>query len=186
MTFLLLTNAGAGSADRRRVDAVVRILESAGSVEIVMLDHATDLEQALDHRGDRRLIVAGGDGTLHRIVAALHRRGDLADTDLGLIPLGTGNDFARGAGVPSSRSRPPRPSSPERSSRWIWRWRRGDIAVNLVHLGVGAEASRRVRGGRSGWAGSGTRWGCCRPRLVRRSGQDPGGRRAGCRTESSV
>ena len=158
MTFLLLTNAGAGSADRERVDAVVRILESEGPVEIVTLDHAADLEQALDHRGSRRLIVAGGDGTLHRIVATLHRRGDLADTELGLIPLGTGNDFARSAGVPLE---------PEQAAGAVLSGTvqpvdlvvddAGDITVNLVHLGVGAEASRRgarwkERLGRIGYA----------------------------------
>src|SRR5918998_3444597 len=97
---MLLTNAAAGSADRERVDSVVEILEVDGPVEVVLLDAAVDLDHVLDGRDSRRLIVAGGDGTLHRIVAALHRRGELADTELGLIPLGTGNDFARGAGVP--------------------------------------------------------------------------------------
>ena len=32
----------------------------------------------LDERGDRPLVIAGGDGTLHRVVAALYRRGELA------------------------------------------------------------------------------------------------------------
>ena len=34
------------------------------------------------------------------MVNALHRRHELADTLVGLIPLGTGNDFARGVGIP--------------------------------------------------------------------------------------
>ncbi|HEX2196312.1 MAG TPA: YegS/Rv2252/BmrU family lipid kinase [Actinomycetota bacterium] len=42
--------------------------------------------------------VAGGDGTLNHAVNAL--AGRLDDVRLGLIPLGTGNDFARTAGVP--------------------------------------------------------------------------------------
>ena len=158
MTCLLLTNAGAGSADRERVDAVVRILEAAESVEVVVLDGATDLDRVLDGRDAGRLVVAGGDGTLHRTVAALHRRGELADTELGLIPLGTGNDFARGVGVPLE---------PEQAARAVLTGslRRvdlivddaGDVAVNLVHLGLGAEASRRgahwkERLGRIGYA----------------------------------
>jgi diacylglycerol kinase (ATP) len=155
---MLLTNAGAGSADRDQVDAVVTILEQQEEVEVVLLDAAADLEQVLDGRGDRRLVVAGGDGTLHRMVAALYRRGELTDAELGLIPLGTGNDFARSAGVPLD---------PQEAAELLLTGTvqpvdlvvddSGDIAVNNVHLGVGAEASRRgavwkERLGRVGYA----------------------------------
>src|ERR671916_34644 len=155
---MLLTNAAAGSADRERVDSVVEILDVDGPVEVVLLDAAVDLDHVLDGRDSRRLIVAGGDGTLHRTVAALHRRGELGDTELGLIPLGTGNDFARGAGVPLD---------PEEAAKTLLSGRpqpvdlvvddAGNVAVNNVHLGVGAEASRRgarwkERLGRVGYA----------------------------------
>ena len=155
---MLLTNAAAGSADRDRVDSVVEILEADGEVEVVLLDAAVDLDRVLEGRHSRRLIVAGGDGTLHRTVEALHRRGELRDTELGLIPLGTGNDFARSAGVPLD---------PEQAAESILNGRvqlidlvvddAGHIAVNNVHLGVGAEASRhgarwKERLGRIGYA----------------------------------
>ena len=42
------------------------------------------------------VIAAGGDGTLNEVVNGL----DGYDTPLGLIPLGTANDFARQAGIP--------------------------------------------------------------------------------------
>ena len=141
---LLLTNAAAGSADRECVDSVVEILEVDGPVEVVLLDAAADLDRVLDGRGGRRLIVAGGDGTLHRTVAALHSRGELGDTELGLIPLGTGNDFARSAAVSLD---------PEQAAKALLSGTVQPvdlvvddaclIAVNKVHLGVGAEASRR-------------------------------------------
>lgn len=158
MAFLLLTNASAGSADRDRVESVVRILEAKGPVEVVILDRATDLDQVLDGRNARPLVIAGGDGTLHRAVAALYRRGELADAELGLIPVGTGNDFARGADVPLD---------PEQAAEVVLTGTvqpvdlvvddAGDIAVNNVHLGVGSEASRRgavlkERLGRVGYA----------------------------------
>ena len=155
---MFLTNAGAGSADRERVESVVRILESAGPVEVVVLEAGTDLDQVLDGRGARRLVIAGGDGTLHRAVAALSHRGELADAELGLIPLGTGNDFARGADVPLD---------PEQAAEVVLAGTvrpvdlvvddAGDVAVNNVHLGIGSEASRRgaawkERLGRAGYA----------------------------------
>jgi diacylglycerol kinase family enzyme len=44
------------------------------------------------------IVVASGDGTIHRAVCGL----DGAPTPLGIIPMGTGNDFARGCGIPLS------------------------------------------------------------------------------------
>jgi diacylglycerol kinase (ATP) len=50
------------------------------------------------HEGFTRIVVAGGDGTLNRVVNAV--AADLANIEFGLIPLGTGNDFARSLGLP--------------------------------------------------------------------------------------
>jgi len=48
------------------------------------------------------LVVAGGDGTLHQVVDALlaSPRPTAQRPALGFVPLGSGNDFARGLGVP--------------------------------------------------------------------------------------
>ena len=59
----------------------------------------------LHRAGCRRIVVAGGDGSLHAVVTALHRRHELASRTLGLIPLGTGNDFARTLGIPLDAGR---------------------------------------------------------------------------------
>ncbi|WP_144370213.1 lipid kinase [Myxococcus stipitatus] len=53
------------------------------------------LEQLLE-RGTRRILIGGGDGTLSGAVAHLLGR----DVTLGVLPLGTGNDFARTLGIP--------------------------------------------------------------------------------------
>jgi diacylglycerol kinase (ATP) len=49
-----------------------------------------------------RLVIAGGDGTLHQVVDALLASALPAAERpvLALVPLGSGNDFARGLGVP--------------------------------------------------------------------------------------
>lgn len=51
-----------------------------------------------------RLVVAGGDGTLHQVADALLASPLSAPERpaVGLVPLGSGNDFARGLGVPLS------------------------------------------------------------------------------------
>jgi diacylglycerol kinase (ATP) len=49
-------------------------------------------------RGARNILVGGGDGTLS--CALFHLLG--RDVTLGVLPLGTGNDFARSLGIPGS------------------------------------------------------------------------------------
>ena len=48
--------------------------------------------------GCRHIVIAGGDGTVHEAVNGILKSG--ADTAIGLIPLGTGNDFAKAMGLP--------------------------------------------------------------------------------------
>ena len=49
-------------------------------------------------RGERFLVSVGGDGTLSEIVSAIY---DKSDVTLGLLPFGTGNDFARALAIPT-------------------------------------------------------------------------------------
>ena len=143
-SILLVSNRSAGSADRKDVELAAAILCRGAEVETVVLKSGNDLGRCLDRRDGRWVVVAGGDGTLHRVVAALHARGQLSETVLGLVPLGTGNDFARGVGVPLEV---------DAAADLVLTGRHrdldlivddhGDIAVNNVNLGIGAEASRR-------------------------------------------
>ncbi|SFD09015.1 YegS/Rv2252/BmrU family lipid kinase [Tropicimonas isoalkanivorans] len=50
--------------------------------------------------GCTRVIAAGGDGTINSVVSAVLRLGIGTDVAVGLIPLGTANDFAKVCGVP--------------------------------------------------------------------------------------
>jgi YegS/Rv2252/BmrU family lipid kinase len=55
------------------------------------------LREAVE-RGARHILVGGGDGTVSYAVAQLLGR----DVTLGVLPLGTGNDFARSLGIPGT------------------------------------------------------------------------------------
>ena len=141
---LVIRNAEAGTADEERLDAALAVLRERASVEVASTSRPGELDGVLHRAGSRRIVVAGGDGSLHAVIAALHRRHDLERAVLGLIPLGTGNDFARGTGIPLD---------PEEAARVVVHGRPtamdlvvdevGAVVVNSVHVGAGAEASRR-------------------------------------------
>ena len=104
--FLVLTSPSAGSTDAGTTEPALAVLRVAGPVEVVASGSPEELDTALDGRGERTLVVAGGDGSLHAVLNRLHRRGELDQDPLGLLPLGTGNDFARGLGLPTGAAGP--------------------------------------------------------------------------------
>lgn len=142
---LLITNADAGTNDSEQLQNALTVLRRHGDVEVAATADQGELDGVLHRRGGRGLIVAGGDGSLHAVVAALHRRNELSDAVIGLLPLGTGNDFARGVEIPLDpeeaaeliASADPRPVSLIVDCT-------GEIVVNSVHVGVGAQASRNA------------------------------------------
>lgn len=143
---LVVTNAAAGSTDDERVDAALAVLRAAADVRVDTCADPGDLDRLLDGLGDRTLVLAGGDGSVHTAVATLRRRGELSpDRPLGLVPLGTGNDLARTLGIPLD---------PAGAARALLTGRprpldllvddTGGVVVNAVHLGVGAEAAEKA------------------------------------------
>ncbi len=143
---LLIANYEAGSADEESIDKALAVLRAAGDVEVCCPGNPGELDGALHRRGSRRVVVAGGDGSLHAVVAALHRRHELGAVVLGLVPLGTGNDFARGAGIPLDPV-----AAAEVVIEGVIRPVdlivdcAGDVVVNNVHVGVGAQAGQEAR-----------------------------------------
>src|ERR1700754_3561710 len=95
---LMIVNLSAGNVDEEVVSEVQAVLaEHADTVE-ARIDDPADLPGALSGHPERDPVVLGGDGTLHSLVAALADRGELGMRTVGLVPLGTGNDLARGLG----------------------------------------------------------------------------------------
>lgn len=100
---LLFVNPIAGRGrTRRRLAGIVRILDAAGTVADIRTSRGIgDLEaQVRDavNAGVQRVLVAGGDGSIHEAVnGILSADGKAA---LGVIPTGTGNDFAKACGIP--------------------------------------------------------------------------------------
>ena len=147
---LLIANAEAGGGDEEAVGSAVEVLRSAGDLDVARPANPGELDGILHRRGGRRVVVAGGDGSMHAVVAALHRRGELVDAELGLIPLGTGNDFARGVGIPLDPVEAARVviSAASRPVDVLVDCA-GEVVVNAVHVGVGAEAGREAENWKS-------------------------------------
>ena len=155
---LLITNASAGSNEEQAVADAVDVLGRDFEVEVAATKEPEELAAVIDRCDGRAVVAAGGDGTLHAVVNGLFRAGTLASTPLGLVPLGTGNDFARGVGIPlDPRAAAELVLDGHRSPVDLIVDDEGTVIVNNVHLGVGAQASRKAqkwkpRLGRAGYA----------------------------------
>lgn len=96
-------NADLGSAWRQATD-LRAIAEQHGGADwagTVYPTHATELarEAALD--GYEKVIAVGGDGTAHEVINGLMSVPSKDRPKFGIVPLGSGNDFAHNLGVPS-------------------------------------------------------------------------------------
>lgn len=99
----LIYNPTSGREEmRRRLPDILHRLDQGG---IEASCHATMGEgdatkAAIDavERGYDMIIAAGGDGTLYEVVNGMAERDNLPP--LGVFPVGTTNDFARGLGIP--------------------------------------------------------------------------------------
>ncbi|MGI8887775.1 MAG: diacylglycerol/lipid kinase family protein [Nocardioidaceae bacterium] len=140
---LLITNVAAGTHDEEVMQVAAQQLRQHTDVEIVETCDRGELDVALGELGDRVVVIAGGDGSLHLAVASLCAQGKLADATIGLIPLGTGNDFARGMRLPLdpvAAAEIVTGGQPRRTDILIDD--SGNVVVNAVHVGVGADAAR--------------------------------------------
>ena len=99
MKISVIANPHAGTAD---VEALKLAVQRQGEVTIHRTEQAGDATRfaraALADGGDL-VVAAGGDGTINEVVNGL--AADFRRARLGIIPLGTGNDFARSINVPA-------------------------------------------------------------------------------------
>ena len=140
---LVITNSDAGTADEESLQKALKVLRSHTSVEVQATANPGELNSALHRAGSRRIIVAGGDGSLHAVVTTLYRRNDLKNAVLGILPLGTGNDFARTNEIPLEIEEAAQVLvSGEPRAMDLVVDEVGEIVVNNVHAGAGAQAGR--------------------------------------------
>ncbi|MEO1247817.1 MAG: diacylglycerol kinase family protein [Pseudomonadota bacterium] len=98
---MILNPAARRGLAARRIRDVLALFERE-DIEVTLLESRRpgDVEkqvETLAGEGTERLVIAGGDGTVNEAVNGLMRAG--SGTALGLIPVGSGNDFAKAAGI---------------------------------------------------------------------------------------
>ncbi|MCO6451548.1 MAG: diacylglycerol kinase family lipid kinase [Caldilineales bacterium] len=98
------SNRGDG---RHQLDLALQALSSSGmEFEIALTEyrgHAIKLAEEAARNGAAMVIAAGGDGTVNEVVNGIMQANghhdDIAPTTLGILPVGSGNDFAGGLGM---------------------------------------------------------------------------------------
>lgn len=101
---ILNPEAGRGSG-RRSIPRVEKYLQGYGlDFDLVCTKapwHAAELAQAAVEEGYHVVVAAGGDGTANEVLNGLmHAKECGASASMGVLPIGQGNDFSFGMGIP--------------------------------------------------------------------------------------
>lgn len=162
--FYVILNPAAGrGAAARAWPAVRAVLQGAGA-RVVLAEtsrhgHAVELAGAAARAGWPAVVAMGGDGTVHEVANGLLRAAaeGAAMPALGIVPVGSGNDFALLAGIARDPAEAARRivSGAERrvdagrvdAGRVGDRWFTNGVGVGLdARVAVEANRNRRLRG----------------------------------------
>ena len=93
--------AGRGHAGRHAAAVSASLSANGVSNTPVATSGVGDLERIVTEKaaeGHRQVIVVGGDGSIHEAVNGILPAH--SDVEIGIIPMGTGNDFAKASSIP--------------------------------------------------------------------------------------
>lgn len=97
MSPALVVNPAAGNGKAAAaVDTIASLVNPSSIHRPTSPEDTSRVLRELVDASVERIVVAGGDGMVHLAVNALSGSG----SSLGLVPVGSGNDFARGVGIP--------------------------------------------------------------------------------------
>lgn len=98
--FILNPTAGKGKT-LKNIEKIKKYLDFLGKEYTLHSTkypaHATEISAKLSKDGCKNIIAVGGDGTVNEVLNGIS---DLSSCALGIIPSGTGNDFAKFTGLP--------------------------------------------------------------------------------------
>src|SRR5215213_9660058 len=153
---ILNPHAGGGRAGRLWREVEPLLWEHLGKLVIAVTERPEEVAQHLDKAqvvGVTRVISIGGDGTNHALInalAELNQRNPMGEPMIyGNLPIGTGQDWARGQGIPYNDLKA--------AAQWIAHAQAQptDIGkltheggheyfLNIASAGLGGEVSKRI------------------------------------------
>jgi len=140
---------GKAAGDARLRAAVYTLREDEHVVEVRVTwergDAARLTAEAVAEAGRGKIdciVAGGGDGTINEVFAAAYEAGLLGGCSLGVLPLGTANDFAHSTGVPTKDLTAALRIAASAPRRWIdVGLVNGRLFVNLVSGGFGSRVT---------------------------------------------
>lgn len=89
------------SGDQKRSQRAVELARDRGYEVRDTSEKGEDIAIAREVAADgaEMVVACGGDGTLNGVVRGVHDAGKLGEVTLGVVPAGTGNDFADNVGI---------------------------------------------------------------------------------------
>ena len=137
----------------RALPSLTRCLETEGlAFEVIRSDAPGGLGELLAERrgaGDR-IILAGGDGTVHHALPDLVHDG----RPVAVVPLGTANDFVRSLGLPLAAADACRVAAHGRVRQVDLGTVNDILFCNAAHIGLGVHVTRNISPHLKRWLGS--------------------------------
>ncbi|GEB34274.1 MULTISPECIES: diacylglycerol/lipid kinase family protein [Brevibacillus] len=113
---------------------VVRETSGDGSAEKLA-------KEMIEKEGVNKIIAVGGDGTVHGVLNGIYQSGQ--SCKFGLVPAGSGNDFARAHGIATNPVvAVERVLSETAEKRIDLMWMNGRVAANSIGAGFDAQVAR--------------------------------------------
>jgi diacylglycerol kinase (ATP) len=149
-------NADLGRAWRTASDLRYLVEQYGGAdwAGTVYPTHATELARQAAEAGYELVIAAGGDGTVHEVLNGLMQAQVAQRPRLGVIPLGSGNDFAYAVGLdpkPAVALRQAFKGSPKPIDLGIFQTGQGRREYFDNALGIGFDTTVTIRSRKLTW-----------------------------------
>ncbi|MET9501654.1 diacylglycerol kinase [Streptomyces sp. NPDC006622] len=97
---LVIIDPVARRTDGESVRIAKDVLSAGAATKVCLPEDVEEFDRVLARRGSRRPVVIGDDRALMRAVALLHRRRELAECVLSMVPVGSSLSVAHALGVP--------------------------------------------------------------------------------------
>lgn len=148
-SYLVFANQHAGSTARRSVAVAVARLAERAPTELCWTASPEELhDRVAAARDDQQLVLAGGDGSIHLVLENVERLG-WSDRPIGIIPLGTGNDFARNHDLPLDPHDAADVVLQGNATRVdaieLTHGEERELIANNLHVGLGVDAAHRAK-----------------------------------------